>query len=155
MKAIRQLALREKAFGLMETFNDDFYEVWPHGKTSTSSPFWMFQENLHYSKCFRRWLERSQGGNWVAAMKCWLWASEWKQGMSRDFARKPSHVSVNCTCAITFVQNKAAILGMGEFVKKSFTKAIKGNPDINCWKIRKHPYPMWLNGKHSNSGKQE
>lgn len=52
--------------------------------------------------------------------------------MSRDFARKPSHVSVNCTCAITFVQNKAAILGMGEFVKKSFTKAIKGNPDINC-----------------------
>lgn len=57
-------------------------------------------------------------------------ASEWAQGVSRDFPREPSHVSVKHICAIPFVQDKVEILGMEKFVKKSFIKEIKGDPGV-------------------------
>ena len=52
-------------------------------------------------------------------------ASEWAQGVSRDFPGEASHVSVKCTCAITFVQDQMAIMGMEVFVEKSFIKRLK------------------------------
>lgn len=52
--------------------------------------------------------------------------------MSRDFPREASRVSVKHTCTITVVQDKAAILGMGEFVKNSFVEEIKCDPDTRC-----------------------
>lgn len=51
--------------------------------------------------------------------------------MSRDFPREASHVSVKHICTITVV-DKAAILGMGEFVKNSLVEEIKCDPDTRC-----------------------
>lgn len=42
---IRQLAMREKPFRMMEIFNGDFYEVWPYGLQCKFSTF-LSCENL-------------------------------------------------------------------------------------------------------------
>lgn len=45
----RQLAKGEQAFGMIEIFSGDFYEVWPHGVQCKPSTFLPCE---HFSKSY-------------------------------------------------------------------------------------------------------
>lgn len=91
----RQLAKGEQAFGMMEIFSGDFYEVWPHGvqcKPSTFLPCEHFSKSYITQNALGRGLRSHKGQ--LGSNEVLIMASEGVQDMSRDLPREASDVCV-------------------------------------------------------------